>query len=256
MTPVDGIVVFCADEHRYNRGEVSRHIEAGLIVCIYTDVDKPTFNGRLPAAPCADEIQRFKTFISPRAGAHFLRGRMLLRSILQDYLQVSEATLKVTCKPNLKPHIQCAHNHRETPQFSLSYSDEWVLLAIHRSMQIGADIECKPSCPIDEIADLPDLLTSAEKARLASTASKEARTDLFLQIWRRKEAVMKATGLGFGLDPASIETVNEAGELYRTLTAAGQRLWLSDQNIAPDLDCALAVQLPYTANHPPTTGAS
>lgn len=85
------------------------------------------------------------------------------------------------------------------PHFNLSHSGNLILIGLHRYVEIGVDVEA-----IKPVADWPAMarltMTQVERDLIASTASGPDETALqraFLGCWTRKEAVIKALGLGF-----------------------------------------------------------
>ncbi|WP_426703032.1 4'-phosphopantetheinyl transferase family protein [Rhodanobacter sp. Col0626] len=90
---------------------------------------------------------------------------------------------------------------------SLSHSGEWVALAICAGTTIGVDIERSPShtaltalmptiCTPGEIADLEPLPLPQREAAL-------------LALWTRKEALLKAFGVGLNVDPALLSATTD-----------------------------------------------
>ena len=99
--------------------------------------------------------------------------------------------------------IRCGGNGKPFapgyPAFSLSHSGAWCVLAVCADGEIGADIE-----EIDgrspEIA--PEVCTAAELDWMRADP-----VERFFRLWTWKESVMKATGLGLALPPASFEVL-------------------------------------------------
>ena len=93
----------------------------------------------------------------------------------------------------------------EHPGFSVSlaHGGEMALVAVVLDGQIGVDVE-----PLREGVENWSLvshsLTSGEQARLTALPPAE-RGEAFLAAWTRKEALLKAVGVGLGVDPRLIE---------------------------------------------------
>ncbi|MBQ3552603.1 MAG: 4'-phosphopantetheinyl transferase superfamily protein [Clostridia bacterium] len=85
------------------------------------------------------------------------------------------------------------------PFFNLSHSGDYVALCVS-SAKIGVDIEKIGKTP-KKVATR--YFTEAENAWLLGRGEAAA----FYKIWTAKESVMKATGLGFTLHPASFEVL-------------------------------------------------
>lgn len=93
------------------------------------------------------------------------------------------------------------------PFFSLSHSGEYALLAVSDA-PVGADIQLRK--PVK-----PNLLS-----RIATQEEMASNMDFFT-LFTRKEAMMKASGLGFSLSPKSfsvLEPLVYEGEVYHFFT--------------------------------------
>ena len=78
-------------------------------------------------------------------------------------------------------------------EFNLSHSGEWCLLAVSGDSPVGVDIE-EPKESSLQVAG--SVYTEAELHWM-----EEAPLERFHRLWTWKESVMKALGLGLGLDP-------------------------------------------------------
>jgi 4'-phosphopantetheinyl transferase len=86
---------------------------------------------------------------------------------------------------------------------SLAHGGEVALVAVALDVQVGVDVE-----PLREGVEAWSLvahaLTPGEQARLQALPDR-ARGEAFLATWARKEALVKAVGLGLAVDPRLIE---------------------------------------------------
>jgi phosphopantetheine--protein transferase-like protein len=86
---------------------------------------------------------------------------------------------------------------------SLANSGEVALVAVASGREVGVDVE--PLRPGTESWSLTShALTQGERARL-ETLPASRRSEAFLSMWTRKEALLKAVGVGLVLDPQLIE---------------------------------------------------
>lgn len=85
---------------------------------------------------------------------------------------------------------------------SLSHSDSHVAIAIAKANAVGVDIERSP--PRNALHDLIDVLCAPVEAAALETLPIAARTPALLALWTRKEALLKAFGIGLRETPASI----------------------------------------------------
>ena len=87
--------------------------------------------------------------------------------------------------------------------FSVSHSGGHGLIALVPHGRIGVDVEERtPRRNLND--DIRLLFAPGERAELEA-ADGDRRTDLFYRLWTLKEAVLKAAGLGLGLDTAGFE---------------------------------------------------
>ncbi|MET9518234.1 4'-phosphopantetheinyl transferase superfamily protein [Streptomyces sp. NPDC002994] len=123
--------------------------------------------------------------------------------------------------------------------FSLSRSGPYWLLAVTAGTRVGADIEQRTG--IDRIIE--DALTDDELARMLSTDPLEERQKLFYRAWTRKEAVLKACGVGVVADLRALDvSPAEAGPVTveHTEPAVAGRWHVQDLGLPPGLSGALA----------------
>src|SRR5205085_12251591 len=87
--------------------------------------------------------------------------------------------------------------------FNLAHSGEIALVAVTRDHDVGVDVErVRPDA--DRWALVDHALTAPERHELQRIAP-TARAYAFLSMWARKEALLKAAGVGLGVEPALIE---------------------------------------------------
>jgi len=126
---------------------------------------------------------------------------------------------------------------------SLSHSGTMVAVAIARGAAVGVDIEGFP--PRTNLQDIASVLCSAAEAQAMATLDGEARTRFLLELWTRKEALLKAFGVGLRVAPSTIDAnidvaieppVNTAGATAcRLATLAMPVGWLGALAVAQDI---------------------
>ena len=140
--------------------------------------------------PVLEDAERDLTAADPARSA----ARVATRIILARYCGVSPAQLRFASGPFGKPELLDADL-----TFSLSRRENIALLAVAAEGSIGVDLEMRR--PVPELDGIAAMLHPAEGELLARTTAGE-REDCFLRIWTRKEAALKALGIGLtnGLD--------------------------------------------------------
>ncbi len=131
--------------------------------------------------------------------------------------------------------------------FNLSHSAGFALIAIAHNVCVGVDIEFVR--PIDDRMTLATrFFAPGETIALRAIAAHEADT-AFLRCWTRKEAYIKALGLGLShpLDVFEVSLDANARLLHdQTDTSATARWSLHDLSRPPHYVAALAVDQPVT----------
>lgn len=114
--------------------------------------------------------------------------RGVLRQLLGRYLGEAPAAVRITSEARGKPVVAGALG------FNVSHSGEFALLGFARDCDVGVDIEAVRAAP-DWLAIARRFFAADEAQALATTPDAE-REAAFFRCWTRKEAFVKATGLG------------------------------------------------------------
>lgn len=146
-----------------------------------------------------DERARAARFVYAADRRRYLASRRALRALLGGVLQRDAATLHFTADAFGKPRLRDA----AFLEFNLSHSAGDCLVAIGDGHPVGVDIEVvKPVADAEALARRH--FTATEQAELAGVAGEE-RQRAFLACWTRKEACLKALGVGLSAPPAGLE---------------------------------------------------
>lgn len=167
-------------------------------------VDDATVAALMPILG-ADERARAARFRFARDRRRFVVRRARLRQLLGAAVGRAPAALVFAGSSHGKPLLA------DGPPFSLSHSADMMLLAIGEG-DVGCDIEW-----IDPALDWPPLaetfFTATERAALAALPPAAARR-AFFACWARKEAFVKALGLGLSYPLDAFEvSVGTAAQL-------------------------------------------
>lgn len=135
---------------------------------------------------------RFR-FAADRAA--FITARAMLRSVLGQYVGDAPDQLAFTAGPHGKPELAAPRGIA----FNLSHSAGWSVCAVAR-VPVGIDIEAREART--GAGDVLRMLAPPERAELEALTG-AAQVAALARIWTRKEAVMKATGLGMALPLAN-----------------------------------------------------
>lgn len=147
----------------------------------------------LEATLSPDERARAERFHFARDRQRFVAARGLLRSLLGKYLRQAPASLEFSYGPYGKPSLLGAHAASGL-SFNLAHSADLAVYAISRQRNLGVDVEqIKPESSGE---DLARRYFSAREVSDLQTLPPEARVEAFFNCWTRKEAYLKATGMG------------------------------------------------------------
>ena len=148
----------------------------------------------------ADEQKRLAFFHYEADRVRFAVGRMALRTLCSSYLSVNELDIKYDLNEYGKPFMPGS-----ALQFNLSHSGDRVALAFCWEDLIGIDVEeMLPQKDFLQVASR--FFSPSERAALHNLEGEEQRLS-FYRCWTRKEAFVKALGLGVSapLDRFSVE---------------------------------------------------
>ena len=201
----------------------------------------------LAALLSQDEYQRAARYYRPIDRDRFIAGRGILRRIISAYLAISPAELQFTYNEYGKPALSDGQNDRAL-NFNLSHSAELALYAVTRGRAVGIDIEyIREDFATLEIAE--HFFSKDEVQSLKATPTGR-RAEAFFNCWSRKEAYIKAIGMGvsFPLDGFTVSLApNDAPALLKVVGDDGEpgRWQMHDLKAGEGYAASLIVE-----NHP------
>jgi 4'-phosphopantetheinyl transferase len=138
------------------------------------------------------ERERAAKFRFERDRRRFIVARARLREELAARLGVSARQVEFAYGDNGKPRLA-----NQALQFSVSHCDDVALFAFSPDAEVGVDIEAiRPVREADAIA--VQFFSPLEHAGYAALAPRD-RLLGFFRVWTRKEAYVKALGVGFSM---------------------------------------------------------
>jgi 4'-phosphopantetheinyl transferase len=105
-------------------------------------------------------------------------------------------------------------------QFNLSHSGRHGLIAVAEDRSVGVDIEVRR--PVSDLLGVVLQIATSREAKLLKQLSTSQVHSNFLDLWTRKEAVLKALGRGFLIDPREVEVGIGPGRSYVNFD---ERIW-------------------------------
>ncbi len=188
-----------------------------------------------------EERERAAHFQFEHLRQRFLVGHGALRHILSRYTGCAAENLRFVYGPFGKPALAFEGDLH----FNLSHSEDLALVAVTRGSEIGIDVErFRLVTECDRIAQ-----TNFSPREYETFCALEHYEKLaaFFRCWTRKEAFIKALGLGLNMPLDQFEVAFAPGEAARLLRihhvdAAAARWSLLALHPAPGYTAALAVE--------------
>lgn len=185
------------------------------------------------------ERRRASEFLDPVARERFVKSRTVLRRLLGEHLGLRPGDVPIRLDAGGKPQLgpPCSKMN-----FNLAHAEHLCLFALVRGHAVGADLEQVRERPgLNGVS--ARLFSPEEHAALLETPADDF-TAAFYRTWTRREAVLKALGLGLGVAPArvSVPVSAASGPWSLMLDGVPQPSWLTcDLEGVPGFCAALAV---------------
>jgi 4'-phosphopantetheinyl transferase len=167
------------------------------------------------------EQARAKRFVFERDEHRYVVAHAGLRYLISKYVGANRKEIHIATERLGKPYIQQV-NTRAQFHFNLSHSGDLAAMAFCVRGELGIDIEQKrPEAATMEIAERN---FSERELRELKKLSTEDRLAGFFRCWTRKEAYVKAKGIGLGADLRSFH-VNLDSDDVAELNAVDAEKW-------------------------------
>ena len=138
-----------------------------------------------------EELARAAKFLKPADAEGFILGRGLLRRILADCLNIKPFELRFNRNAQGKPFLEDGNL-----DFNVSHSRDRLLIAVTAGRAVGVDIEFRRNGL--NMASIAKRWFAPEEQEFFQTL--EHPEDAFFEIWAKKEAYVKALGIGIYKD--------------------------------------------------------
>lgn len=207
-------------------------------------VNLPAVHGadaRLAALLSTDERAQAATYRIGADRRRFTIVRAVLRLVLAEAGLGPPECLTIVAGRYGKPELA----HPAAVRFNVAHSGDVGLIAVARGREVGVDVEVPRARP-DLSGVARRFFTPAEAAALAAITDPAGELAAFHRCWVRKEACIKATGLGLRIALDTFEVgVGPFDAAPRRVTVpvdgGAVALELADVTVASDVPAALAV---------------
>jgi 4'-phosphopantetheinyl transferase len=174
------------------------------------------------------EKARARRFRFQQDRVRFVDRHVFVRRVLASYLDVEPGDVTIRISPYGRPQLDRSTGFG----FSVSHSDELAVLAVARTHGVGIDIERVR--PTDGELEIAATMFTKPELTLLRTAAPDSRAQLFLELWTRKESLVKAIGRGLSLRLDSFSVVDGDGRWFtRPRGPSGALPFAIDSLVAP-----------------------
>lgn len=146
----------------------------------------------------AGEAQRAARFRFDRDRTRHVLAHAVWRIALATCLDVAPAAVPLLATPSGQPTLPGTGLST-----SLSHAGDWAAVSICADETSGIDIEQQPSRV--RLAEMAEVVCTPAEATRVMALDVAAREHALLVLWTRKEALLKAFGVGLGVDPARFD---------------------------------------------------
>ena len=182
----------------------------------------------------AAERERAQRYRFEHLRRRYLASHVALRESLADFCGEAEAEQQFVEGPFGKPSLvseRCA--------FNMSHSHDVAVIAVAPQGDIGVDVEVLR--PVNDALQIAERnFTPAEHRALLASAPAE-RVLVFMRIWTRKEACLKAVGSGFSIAPDCFEAGAETAPRQLDMPTPDGTVALHVESLPEIGGCAIAL---------------
>lgn len=192
------------------------------------------------------ERERMEQFGSRVRAAQYVTSRAAVRRTLSLLLEVAPRSVELG-----RLHCPCCGDPEHGPPTLLSPVTPWWISISHTAGRgllavsgapVGVDVERMRKVPAEDLSSV--VLTASEREFVLSAPHGEDRVTAFLRVWTRKEATLKAVGIGISSDLSLLETHPElrgTAEVTAGLPGAPRTWRVTDLPLAGPWSAATAV---------------
>lgn len=189
-----------------------------------------------------EERARSQRFAFETLRRRFRIRRAALRLVLAHVTGRPAASLMFSTLFHGKPLVE------DGPEFNASNSGPMLLIVVGTHVPLGADIEVLSD--LDDMDKLSSAYFSPSEQNALSMLEGLDRRRGFFQIWTRKEAVLKAVGLGLNMDLRSISVpladlgISRSGEETGSKTRGCLEYFVRSLYVGSECEASIASRTP------------
>ncbi len=139
-----------------------------------------------------EERERAGRFRFPEHRHRYIVCRGTVREVLAPHLHLAPGAVQFDYNPYGKPSVPGSN-----VRFNVSHSGVWAMLAVSLEREVGIDIEHIDARFAQD--QIPERFFSPREVTHLRSLPESQQTAAFFRCWTRKEAYIKARGLGLAL---------------------------------------------------------
>jgi 4'-phosphopantetheinyl transferase len=174
--------------------------------------------GQPEAVLAPDERARAARFHFDRDRYRFVMCRAWLRTILAGLVGAAPNEVAFTYGKHGKPALAAPWNASGI-QFNLTHTRNLALIAVARDIELGIDVEY--ARPLPDARQIAARYFSPRERGALDRLPPGVELAVFYTIWTRKEACLKAAGMGLSYPPERIDVGAAAADPIRFLSPSG-----------------------------------
>lgn len=162
-----------------------------------------------------DELQKADRFFKQVHKDRYILARAFTRIFLSEISGMSATSLVFSKSQFGKPILE-----NDSIPFSISHSENFLLLSAAERGNIGCDIESSRNIDLSDVPEIATKIASIKEMNRMIGCEGEIRKRYAANLWVKKEAWLKALGLGFMAEPKrycteSFDSINPKAHLSR-----------------------------------------
>ena len=214
--------------------------------CARLDVPLPVVSA-LSSMLSGDEQARAARFRSDTHRQRFIVGRAAQRTVLGAYAGIAPDALAFRYSAHGKPSIESSGEHARRIRFNTSNSGDLAVCAVTAGREIGVDVEVDRA--VSDALTLARRFFSPSEYSALVALPPDMMQHAFVTCWTRKEAFIKAVGLGVSMPLGDFDVSfrpDEPAALLATRPdpAAASRWRMHAVDAGAGYVCALVVEGP------------
>jgi 4'-phosphopantetheinyl transferase len=187
----------------------------------------------------ADELRRAASFRFDRDRTRYLVAHATAREILARYIDEAPGRLRMVPGALGKPGL-ASHPGWPDVRFNLSHGGDVGVVAVTMGREVGIDVE--PVRDIGNVEDLASMVLSPSERRERESLPENLRLLYFFRCWTRKEAFLKARGVGLGDEMPLFHVGAGLDDSGTVLQLDASRWYIRTLDVAPDHACAYCTE--------------